>query len=70
MTALAALALVVLACAGALAWLVLRAERRIVERIDRLVAAVGVEVVPAPPVRSAPPIGDLAWLTRPWAPVR
>ena len=46
-----------------LAALVARAERRILARIDRLLQAVGVtEPAPAPPVRTAPPLGDLAGL--------
>ena len=64
MTALAFAAVV-----SALVWpviivvLVLRAERRIVARIDRLLEVVGMEgPASAPPVRAAPPLGDLAGL--------
>ena len=61
-------ALVFAAVVSALVWpvivvvLIVRAERRILARIDRLLTAVGVtEPSPAPP-RTAPPLGDLAGL--------
>ena len=64
MTALAFAAVV-----SALVWpviivlLLVRAERRILARIDRLLAAVGMkEPSSSPPPRTAPPLGDLAGL--------